>query len=286
MRRIRIIATAAMLGAVTPAIALQVHSERNPGSSVSIDTDSDMASFDPGTLRVFLKNPDTGTLDRQDLSGPTRSMTLSAKDPSPHAVAPPSRPAAGGPITGPVDADRAKEPGTPVFLNADFARLDAIQNDAWPGSVSRSSGGMLAFLASEGTPGDNGRVLETRSIETGGVDTQRVVSIGREQIDRFLIDGVTVPTSPVHPAFVQSRTESEDPGGVPFIDSELHFKGLPGPVLTHGDSGTMALYPLPADAMPLARPVPAMRQGGLTILAAVLMLLGLTAVRQRSGGRG
>jgi hypothetical protein len=126
---------------------------------------------------------------------------------------------------------------------------------------------------------------EPEGIDTGLVDTQRFAFIGLERIDSFFVYDVTDPTVPELQAFVQSPPGDEAPEGVLFIDAADTPTGLPWLAITHEDSGTIALYQLTGTGTTSARPIPTLGRGGVTILAAVLMLLGLTVVRQRVRGQ-
>lgn len=123
---------------------------------------------------------------------------------------------------------------------------------------------------------------EPEGIDVGTVGAGRYAFIGLERIDGFFVYDVSQPQAPAFEAYVPSESGDEAPEGVLFVPESDTPDGTPWLLLTHEDSGTVALYGLAGEGPNGggAAPIPALGRVERVVLAALLGILGLIAVRR------
>lgn len=153
MQLFKSIAAAALVSVATIASALQIDHVGSFGPGV--EAGAEIAAFDPESIRLFVTNSNTNTLDRYDLGNPTAPVTLSPIDLSPYGAGPNSVAVANGLVAVAVEAAPAQDPGVIVFFDADGVLVGQVTVGALPDMVTFTPDGTRVLVANEGEPNDD-----------------------------------------------------------------------------------------------------------------------------------
>jgi len=153
MQVLKSLAAAALIGASASTAALQIDYVGSFGPGV--EGGAEIAAFDPTTVRLFVTNSDSNSLDRYDLSDPVAPVTLGSLDLSPFGAAPNSVAVADGLVAVAVEAAPAQDPGVIVFFDADGVLLGQVTVGALPDMVTFTPDGSRLLVANEGEPNDD-----------------------------------------------------------------------------------------------------------------------------------
>lgn len=126
---------------------------------------------------------------------------------------------------------------------------------------------------------------EPEGIAIGNVDGRTYAFIGLERVSGFFVYDVSQPVAPLIETFVQGEPGNERPEGVLFVSAEDSPNGQNLVLLTHEDSGTVAIYSLigPPPA-PTGPAVGVNTLSGFGLLIMMLLLL-VPALLMLSRGR-
>jgi DNA-binding beta-propeller fold protein YncE len=134
-------------------------------------------------------------------------------------------------------------------LYAYGARSFSIYNGVTGAQVFDSGSDFEDVTAGLGLPffnDDDGRSdnkgPEPEGIVTGVVDGRRYAFIGLERVSGFFAYDLSQPTAPMIETFIQGEPGNERPEGVIFVPSSDSPNGENLLLLTHEDSGTVAIY--------------------------------------------
>jgi hypothetical protein len=121
------------------------------------DGGTEIATYDPQTMRVFSVNGSTGTIEVIDLSDPTSPVFLFAIDLSPWGRAANSVDVHGGVLAAAVEASPKQDPGRIVFFETSGAcnHLNDVPAGALPDMITFSPDGARVLTANEGEPDDS-----------------------------------------------------------------------------------------------------------------------------------
>lgn len=120
---------------------------------------------------------------------------------------------------------------------------------------------------------------EPEGITLGTISGRSYAFIGLERVSGFFVYDLTQPNAPIIETFVQGEPGNERPEGVLFVPANDSPNDQDLLLLTHEDSGTVAIYTLAAPAAPLnLRAVPALGTAGLLWMILLLMLPALLLV--------
>jgi len=118
---------------------------------------TEIASYDPQTMRVFSVNATTGAVEVIDLSDPTNPVFLFAIDLSPWGNAANSVDVHGGVLAAAVEGSPKQDPGRIVFFETSGMcnHLNDVPAGALPDMITFSPDGTRVLTANEGEPDDS-----------------------------------------------------------------------------------------------------------------------------------